>query len=96
MYFVQSRTRQRVPQGPQRSIAHGVVIRIKQVAKCGMEGAIVLLVSRQKKSLEEPGGVRQVPLGGTCVGHRLQTVIFNAQGSANSQRSLPHGQVFLQ
>src|SRR5664280_2284043 len=32
MYFVQSRTRQRVSQRPQRSIAHGVVIRIKQTA----------------------------------------------------------------
>src|ERR1017187_2784162 len=61
-----------------------------------MEGAIVGQVLRQKKRLEEPGSVRQVPLGRTGVGHGLQAVIFHAQGSTDLERSLPHRQIFLQ
>ena len=45
---------------------------------------------RQQQSLEEPGGMRQVPLGGAGVGHGLRLAVGFAQRRGQRQRACAH------
>src|SRR5271166_1409031 len=85
-----------MPHGPQRTVAHRVVIRIEEIAERTVERFIPRQVFGKKKCLEEPGGVRQMPLRRTRIRHRLQAVVLYAQWLATSQRGLTNRAVSLQ
>ena len=88
LHFVQARTRKNVAQSSQWTVANRVVVGIEKIAERWMERTIVRHILRQKKSLEEPGGVRQVPFGGAGIRHGLQAVVFDRERSAQLPRRI--------
>ena len=71
--------------------ADAVVIRVEQHAKGGIERAIPGEVRLEHEGLEEPAGVRQVPLHRTRVGHRLDRAIFRRQRGGQRERRRAEG-----
>lgn len=50
----------------------------------------VTRLSAKHELLEEPGGVRQVPLGWAGIGHRLQGGVFGAEASGQQTAAGAH------
>ena len=65
--------------GPRMARADGFVIGVEEILVGGIEGAVAARMRAQHEGLEEPGGVRQVPLGRAGVGHRLDRLVLGRQ-----------------
>src|SRR5689334_2939761 len=57
------------------------IIRVEQKRVVGVERLIALAVLAEQELLEEPGGMGAMPLGRAGVRHRLDQLVFGAQGS---------------
>jgi hypothetical protein len=64
---------------PRVSRAHRLVVGVEQVAVCRVAERVGGRERCQHKRLEEPGGVRTVPLGRARVRHRLDGLVLRAQ-----------------
>ena len=71
---------------------HGdrVVVRIERVKEGGRVEGRVARTARQHEGLEEPGGVGQVPLHRTGVGHGLDGLVLHRQGLGQGEAPRPH------
>src|SRR6266446_1472542 len=74
---------------------HYSVINRRTVAIPCMIARITRHIGLQDKSLEEPGGMRQVPFRWTHTGHRLDHIILDGKGLAESMGHLSHIQIVL-
>ncbi len=72
VHFIQRSAATRCAASSVRAVANCVVIGIKEIAKGGMIRSKILYVLRQNEGFKEPRCMRQVPLRGTGVRHRLQ------------------------
>ena len=77
--------RSRVP------LADRLVIGVEEKLVIGMDRSVIWLESAQQKALEVPGGVGEMPLGGTDSRHRLYTVVFDLQRLTQRHRSVSDG-----
>ncbi len=71
-------------------LADGLVVGIEQIAEHRIERLIALEVRLQHEGLEEPGDVRQVPLGGADVRHGLDLLVLGAQRRGQFQALRPN------
>jgi adenine specific DNA methylase Mod len=62
--------------------SHGLIVGVKKVAILRMKQLIAGKKGLKKKGFKKPGGVSQVPFGGTDVRHALNPVILSLQGLA--------------
>jgi len=72
-----ARTADETPIGTGVPLAHGLVVRVEQIAVGLLDR--LMAVREEQERLEEPGGVGPVPLRGADVGHRLHDLVFGAQ-----------------
>ena len=82
--------------GPWMAISDGFVIGVELIVPDRITARIVLQVFLQQKSIEEPGGVRQVPFRGAGVGHALKHKILRLQRSDQRFTALTHVQQGIQ
>ena len=73
------RARQQPALGSRLPGAGRFVVGIKAIGEPLIQRAKSCKMRLQHERLEEPGGMRQVPLGGAGVLHRLDDLIFRAQ-----------------
>jgi hypothetical protein len=59
--------------------AGGDVIGIEQIGELRVERPVAGKLRDQQELLEEPGGMRPVPLGGARIGHRLHHLVFGTK-----------------
>src|SRR5579884_2087684 len=68
IHLSDGRTRQQPTSGPRPTLADRVVVRVEQVSELRTIRSEIRRVRGKDECLEEPGGVRQVPLGGATIG----------------------------
>ena len=68
-----------------------LVIGVEEVVEARVERSVAGQVRNQQEGLPEPGHMRQVPLRGARVGHRLGQLILGGQGAGERERRLTHG-----
>ena len=73
------RARQQPALGSRLPGTGSLVVGVEAVGEPLIQRAKACEMRLQHERLEEPGGVRQVPLGGAGVLHRLDDLIFRAQ-----------------
>jgi hypothetical protein len=78
-HLVDARPGDHAAPGPRMPRADRLVVRIEQVLVGGIERTIGRELGLEQKGFEEPRGMRQVPLGGAGVGHRLDGLVFGRQ-----------------
>ncbi len=78
-HLLERRTRQEPALGSRLPGAGGLVVGIEAIGEALIQRAEARKMRLQHERLEEPGGVRQVPLGGAGVVHRLDDLIFRTQ-----------------
>ena len=76
---VDRRTGQQPTLGPRMARTGGLVIGVEEVGESRVENPVFRLEPGQDESLEEPGGMREVPLCGADVRHRLDRLILGRQ-----------------
>ena len=81
------RPRQEPAGRPRPPVADRVVVRVEQKAVERVERPKVRRVGREDERLEEPGGVCQVPLRRTAVGHRLELIVLRLEWRAQPLRA---------
>ena len=64
---------------PRMARAQRLVVRIEEQEEPGVKRPVTRRIRLQHDGFEEPGGVRQVPLGGAGVGHGLDALVFSRQ-----------------
>ena len=74
---------------PGHALPKALVVGVEDEVIAGMTGPIVVGKFLQDHAFEEPGGVTQVPLGRTDVGHGLNHVVLGAEGPAEIPGGLP-------
>ena len=62
------------------------IIRVEQIGEPLVEDAIAGKVRDQQELLEEPGGMRAMPLGRAGIRHRLHELVLGAQASPRAAR----------
>ncbi len=72
-----------------------VVIAVEEKIVAGMHALVIRLEDRKHKLLEEPGGMREMPLGRTHVGHRLHHGVFRFEIGGERHRRRTHASVML-
>ena len=82
--------------GPWMAISDGFVIGVELIVPDRIAARIVLQVFLQQESVEEPGGVRQMPFRRAGVGHALQDKILRLQRSDQGLTALTHVQQGIQ
>src|SRR5512139_3436629 len=80
----QAALRPRVPR------ACGDIIRVEEKRKSFIEDPVRRIVRHQQKLLEKPGDMGAMPLGWTCIRHRLNDLILNRQVRRASLRLRAH------
>ena len=70
-HLFECRAGQQAALGPRLALANRLVIGVEEELKLGVEHGIPGQVRLEHKLFEEPGGMRQMPFGRTCVFHRL-------------------------
>ena len=85
-HFIQRGPGQQAAMGSRMARAERLVVGIEQVLEARIERLVATGVRRQQDGLEKPARVRQMPLGRTRFGHRLNALVFRAQ-----RRDARHG-----
>src|SRR5215472_13743254 len=67
-----------------------LVVGIKELFKSRIKRLIAADMSGQKKGFKEPSRVRQMPLDGARVGHRLQHLVFCREWLRQRERRRAH------
>ena len=83
--FIEAGTREEPPFRTRLPRAGGLVVGIEAVGEPLIERSEARQMRLQHESLEEPGGVREVPLGRAGVVHGLDDLILRAQRFGKSQ-----------
>ena len=78
-HLVETRAREHPALRPRILLADAVVIRVEEETERGIEGPVRRVAALEHEGLEEPGGVREVPLHRARVRHGLQRAILRAQ-----------------
>ena len=86
----QRRPRQQAAARPLMARADGVVVRVEQEAEALVEAAVAAAVRGQDELLEEPGGVREVPLAGAGELRGLRRQVGVVQAVDEAQRGGAH------
>ena len=73
--------------GPRMPRADRLVVGVEEIFVGRIEHAVVRARAAQHEGLEEPRRVRQVPLGRTGVGHRLDRLVLGRQRHRPAARS---------
>ena len=89
-HFGHRRARQQPALGARMAVADAVVVGVEQDPERRMERLELRFQPFEDEGLEEPGGVRQVPLDRAGVGHRLGAAVFVRQRLGQHQRALAH------
>jgi hypothetical protein len=89
-YFLDGRTRQDAPARTIPAGAERLVVGIEDAPVAGVIRAVVGIEPFEHDRLEEPGGMAQVPLRGTNVGHRLHDMVLDGQRRADRFGPAPH------
>jgi hypothetical protein len=84
-----ARSRHQATLRPRMTAPDRLVVRIEQIPVRGIELGIFRVGSEQKL-LEEPGGVRPMPLRRTGIGHRLRCLVLGRQPSGQSVGRRPN------
>ena len=92
-YLLQARTGQGAPLGPRRPRADRFVVRVEEVGVARVHRPVPGDEARQHEGLEEPGGVREVPLGRARLRHGLDELVLDGQGSGEGGRGRAHERV---
>src|SRR3954447_23125995 len=77
---------------PRLPLALAFVIRIEAEIEFRVENPVARQMMLQDESLEEPGDVRQMPLGRARVLHGLDDLIFRRERSRKTERELASGE----
>ena len=72
-------SRQEATLGPRVTRAHALVIGVEAIFEALVEHAVAGQEALQQEGLEEPGGVREMPLGRASIVHRLDDLVLVAQ-----------------
>ena len=72
-------TREHAASGPGMPGADRLIVGIEEVAELRVEELIAVEVRGEQKIFEEPGGVGQMPLRGTRVGHGLDYLVLRCE-----------------
>ena len=71
--------RQETAPGPRIRVADAVVVGVEQRLVTVVDAFVARFERPEQKGLEEPGGVRQVPLGRAGIVHGLHAVVLDGQ-----------------
>ena len=93
--LLQARSGEEAARRPGVLLSHGLVVGIEQDTKLRMRVPVAGQLVFQQEGLEEPAGVRQVPLGGAGELHGLERAVLRRQGSAQRFGGLADGAVTL-
>ena len=83
------RARDQTALRPRVTRAGGDIIGIEQKREVIIEGHVIRHMRLQQELLEEPCGVRAVPLGRTGIRHRLHDLVFRRQTCGTALRFRP-------
>ncbi len=89
-HLAQRRARQQATARPLVARADRVVVRVEQETEALVEAPVAVAVRREHELLEEPGGVREVPLAGTRELGGLRRQVGVGQAVHEAQRGLAH------
>ena len=93
VHLLDGRPRQRPAPGAWERLADAVVVGVEEFLEALDERPVPLYVRLEQEGLEEPGGVREVPLGRARVVHRLDAIVVHGERTAQHLRLPPHGRV---
>ena len=93
VHLLHGRPRQRAALRPRERLADAVVVGVEERLEALGERPVPLPEGLEQEGLEEPGGVREVPLGRARVVHRLHAVVVHRQGTTQHFRLLTNGRV---
>jgi hypothetical protein len=84
-------TREQTALRPRLPRPHALVVGVEAIFEALVEHLVAGKEALQQEGLEEPGGVRKMPLGRARVVHHLDDLVLIAQGPRNfrRQRSRP-------
>lgn len=71
---------QQAPARAEYAVADGVVVGVEEKAEPVVEDPIAGGVRSEDESLEEPGGMGEVPFHGAGIGHGLQEIVLGSEG----------------
>jgi hypothetical protein len=89
--LVATRPREQPAPGARVTRSGRHVVRIEKIREAVVERAIAGETREQEKLLEEPGGMRPVPLGRARIGHRLHQLVLGAQRRGAALGLRAHG-----
>ena len=72
------------------AFADRVVVRVEEHAERGMKGLALRIAPGENERLEEPRGVREMPLRRARLGHRLDRAILGGERSDEGERLRAH------
>ena len=93
LHLGQRRPRHQAALRPRILLADALVVAVEEHPEAGVEGPEAGLEALEQEGLEEPGDVREMPLGRARVGHRLHLAVLGRQRRDECQRTLAHGSV---
>jgi hypothetical protein len=76
-------------------LADAVVVAVEQHSEVGVERREAALAALEHERLEEPGDMREVPLGGARVRHGLHLAVLVGERARERERSGAHAPVLL-
>jgi hypothetical protein len=79
MHLVHRGPREQAALRARMARAERLVVRVEEVVETHVERLVALGVRLQQHGLEEPRGVREVPLGRARIGHRLDALVFGGK-----------------
>ena len=85
------RPRQQPAPAARLPLAFALVVGVEAVFEVGRELAVVGQVRLQDEALVEPRRMREMPLGGARIVHRLNRLVLVAQRCGEGERQLPAG-----
>src|SRR4051812_5730685 len=88
-HFLDGGTGQKAARGAIPARADGVVVRVEEERVARIEG-LVAVARGEHEGLEEPGGVREMPLERAAVRHRLRHEILDGEAATDRFGSPSH------
>ena len=82
--------REQAAHRPRKECSHRLVVGVEQIAVLGMESAVAGQQGRQQKVLEEPRGMREMPLGRAALRGALDHIVLDGERAAELGRQLAY------